>query len=128
MVKQVSNNKGYSMVEMLFVLFITCILTTLTFKYEADLSKHKFRMIKELCYQAQFDSYYNKKLNEIQIFNHSLYINNKEYDLYPLVCDNRIFHYNVKGNISNPFTLTCRYKKDFEYRFQLGTGWIAYEE
>ena len=61
------NNFGYTMIEMIFVLSITCILASLTLNYHVDLSSYKFRMIKELCYQAQFDSYYNKKVNlEIQ--------------------------------------------------------------
>ena len=127
MAKLVCINKGYSMIEMLFVLSITCILTSLSMSYTFDLSNLKFRMIKELCYQAQFDSYSNKRVNQIEIFDHSLFINDVEYDLSPLSCDNKMFHYNVKGNISNPFTLTCSYKKDYEYRFQLGSGWIEYE-
>lgn len=126
--KQVLNNFGYTMIEMIFVLSITCILASLALNYHVDLSSYKFRMIKELCYQAQFDSYYNKKVNLIEIFDQSLYINDTKYDLYPLTCDSEIFHYNVKGNIDHPFTLICRYKKDYEYRFQLGSGWIAYEE
>ena len=128
MVKQVLNNQGYSMIEMIFVLLITCILATLSLNYHVDLSSHKFRLIKELCYQAQFDSYYNKKVNLIEILDQSMYINDTKYDLSPLTCDGEIFHYNVKGNIDHPFTLICRYKKDYEYRFQLGSGWIAYEE
>ena len=113
MVKQALNNKGYTMIEMIFVLLITCILALLSLNYHVDLSSYKFRMIKELCYQAQFDSYNNKKVNLIEIFDQSLYINDVKYDLAPLTCDSEIFHYNVKGNIDHPFTLICRYKKDF---------------
>lgn len=116
------------MIEMIFVLSITSILVFLSLNYEIDISAHKFRMLKELCYQAQFDSYYNKKVNQVEIYDDTLYINDNEYDLSPLTCDREIFHYNVKGNIDHPFTLICRYKKDYEYRFQLGSGWIAYEE
>lgn len=121
------NNKGYTMIEMIFVLMITCILSAITYHHQLDFSNHKFKMIKELCYQAQFDSYANKRMNQIEIFDQSLYVNDIQYDLTPLTCDSHIFHYNSNGNISNPLTLTCRYKKEYEYRFQLGSGWIEYE-
>lgn len=122
------NNNGYTMIEMIFTLSIICILTTLTIPYKPNLSLLKYKMIKELCHQAQFDSYYNRVENVIEIFDQSMYINDQEYDLSPLNCDHEIFHYNEKGNISHAFTLICRYNKDYEYRFQLGSGWIADEE
>lgn len=128
MVKLKCNKNGYTLIEMLFVLLILSVMLSLTFTQHLDLSEYKFQMIQELCYQTQFDSYLNKKVNEIEIYHQHMYINDKKYDLYPLSCDNEYFHYNVKGNISHPFTLICRYKKDYEYRFQLGSGWISYDK
>ena len=128
MVKLKYNKNGYTLIEMLFVLLILSVMLSLTFTHHLDLSEYKFQMIQELCYQTQFDSYLNKKVNEIEIYHQHMYINDKKYDLYPLSCDNEYFHYNVKGNISHPFTLICRYKKDYEYRFQLGSGWISYDK
>lgn len=128
MVKLKYNKNGYTLIEMLFVLLILSVMLSLTFTHHLDLSEYKFQMIQELCYQTQFDSYLNKKVNEIEIYHQHMYINDKKYDLYPLSCDNEYFHYNVKGNISHPFTLICRYKKDYEYRFQLGSGWICYDK
>lgn len=127
MVKQVFNNKGFSVIEMIFVLSIITIMVSLCISRIPDLSQFKFKYLRELLYDAQYDSMSNQKINEIEIFRSTLYINEKEYDLNPLICNHEIFHYNEKGNISNALTILCSCSKEYEYRLQLGSGWISYE-
>lgn len=128
MVKHLLNKKGFTLIEMILVLFITSIMALITLFYKADSSNLKYRSLIELLQTAQIESIANHQKITIEIYGSELYINDDEYDLSPLVCDSQYFHFNQKGNISNALTIRCHGKKDYEIRMQLGTGWMSYEK
>ena len=127
MVRHMYRNKGFTMVEMVFVLSVAILMSSLIFLHIPDVSNIKFKTLKELLLQSQFDSMTKMKRNEIEIIGSEISINSKKYDISPLVCDPVFFHYNEQGNISKAFTLRCYSSKLYEARFQLGSGWISYE-
>ncbi|MGN1344785.1 MAG: prepilin-type N-terminal cleavage/methylation domain-containing protein [Traorella sp.] len=121
------NKNGFTLIEMLFVLLIICITSSLTLFQINQNESLKFNYLKEKLHLSQLDSLINHRQNTIEIFKTTLYINDEEYDLYPLECESIYFHYNEKGNISNACTIRCENKKKYEIRLQLGTGWMIYE-
>lgn len=124
--KQVSN-KGYTLIEMIFVLMIAILMMSLSLFHYPDSSQIKFELIKEILYDVQYDSLSNHKVNEIEFYKHTMIVNNHSIDLTPLSCEPLQFHYNKQGNISQANTLHCKGNKQYELTLQLGTGWISYE-
>lgn len=124
--KQVSN-KGYTLIEMIFVLMIVILMMSLSFYHYPNSSQMKFELIKEILYDVQFDSLSNHKVNEIEFYNHTMMVNDRSIDLTPLSCEPLQFHYNKQGNISQANTLRCKGNKRYQLTLQLGTGWISYE-
>lgn len=115
------------MIEAIFVLFILMMTTQITIHRLPDLSIFKYHYLRELLLKHQFEAIQNHKEIEIELYESTIYIDNKEFDLSPLICEHEIFHYNEEGNISQALTLHCSFKRNYEYRLQLGTGWISYE-
>lgn len=127
MVKQLSN-KGYTLVEMIFVLIIIITMTNFTIINIPDVSGLKFTYLKTMIQKAHLDSIVNHNKNIIEIYDSNLFINNKEYDLHPLICKDQYFYFNTSGNISNALTINCSSNyKSYEIRLQLGSGWLSYE-
>lgn len=118
-------NNGYTLIEMIFVLSIISIMTLLTFRHIPDISDIKFKSLLSYLRQTQLESIQMHKRCDIEINGSALYLHDRSFDLKPLVCDPVFFHYNEQGNISKAFTLRCQSKKEYEARFQLGSGWIS---
>lgn len=124
MVRQVSRNKGYTLIEMILVLSCVSVMTLLSIQHIPDASYLRFKALKALLRQSQLDSIRLQQRHDIQINKNKVTINDKEYVISPLICDPIIFHYNEQGNISKAFTMRCG---EYEAVFQLGSGWISDE-
>ena len=48
-----------------------------------------------------FGAIYASSKTKIEIYDSIVYINNREINIHPLICDPIYFHFNHKGNISN---------------------------
>lgn len=122
-------NKGYTFVEMIFVVMILMIVTGLSIHHLADYSVYKFQMVYELLLNTQMDSLENKEIHEIEINDHTLKIDDTKYSIAPLSCEHVSFRYNRQGNVSHADTIHCFSQyKEFIMPLQLGTGWLSYEK
>lgn len=121
-------DRGFTMIEMTFVLTVIIFLTSLTIPKLFDPSSLKFSQLCELLKQAQLSSILNYKQHNISLYDSTLEVNHTSYDLSPLICEPVFFHYNMKGNISHALTIVCHgHHVYYSATLQLGSGWIRYE-
>ncbi len=122
-------NKGYTLIEVIFVLGIICIMTLISVYSLPDTSNLQFRYLVSLIQKEHVDSLINHHRNEIEIYDSTVYIKDEPINIYPLTCDPIYFHFNSKGNISRACTIYCHSNnKDYEIKLQLGSGWLTIEE
>ena len=128
MVKQLYN-KGYTFIEVIFVLAIISIMSLISLNSLPDTSNLQFRYLISLIKKEHVDSLINHDRNTMEIYDSTVYINDKQISIYPLTCDPIYFHFNSKGNISRACTIRCYSKnKDYEIKLQLGSGWLTIEK
>lgn len=122
---KLKSNRGNSMIEMIFVLMILSLLTTLSLSHFPNLSRKQMEIIKERLQKAQYASIQNHEKIYVSFRDKTMTVGENFYHLDPLSCEDLSFHYNSHGNISHADTLICAFRNNrYAFRLQLGSGWI----
>ena len=130
MVKPMSTNNGFTMIETIFVLSILCILSLLTMNLHIP-SKNDEMMIQEISsffHQAKMTAMIYKETVQVSMNHHQLSYTctstNKTFQLN----DDSYFEdyqltYNEFGHIKTAKTLHYHlHQKDYQFVFQVGSG------
>ncbi|MEG0313839.1 MAG: type II secretion system protein [Erysipelotrichaceae bacterium] len=124
------NNKGFTLIEMIIILAIVSMLTTVfSIKLSSSNASTKLELIKlkQTIIQSQLNSIYLAKRNNVAIEDSALVINEIKTPLNKLSCSNTEFNYNMNGHINGPVKLECYGNKTlYNFNLSLGTG-ILYE-
>lgn len=124
------NNKGFTMIETLFVLSIICILSLLTMNLHMP-SKNDEVIIQEIStffHQAKMTAMVYKETVQVSTTHHQLSYTcastNKTYQLYDdSYFEDYQFTYNEFGHIKTAKTLNYYlHQKDYQFVFQVGSG------
>lgn len=123
-------NKGFTLIETLFVLLIICILSTISMTVVIPQQSDESTMteISQFFYQAQLHSIVHKETTNVDISSHKINIHSynlsKEYHLpQNTSLQNHQFSFNSLGHISKAKTITFHGKKqDYHFVFQIGSG------
>ena len=125
-------NKAFTMIEMIFVLSIICILYMFTIYYKSPSIKDENinYIITQKLFKAKMHAINYKEKTKISFNESSLCIESNFYnETYSLpegfTFDTYSFTYNQYGRIKTAKTVTFHgIKKDYIYKFQLGTGYF----
>ena len=127
--KPYPNKNGFTLVEMLIVLFIVSMLGFgLSFRMHSSLYVFMKRL-QTLCITAQEKAYVDHKKVYVKL-NDKIYVDEVEY-LIPndIVCDSVSFYYNAKGNMSKALSLHCQNaSSQMKLVFQVGAGRVRLEK
>lgn len=127
--KPYPNKNGFTLVEMLIVLFIVSMLGFgLSFRMHSSLYVFMKRL-QTLCITAQEKAYVEHKKVYVKL-NDKIYVDEVEY-LIPndIVCDSVSFYYNAKGNMSKALSLHCQNaSSQMKLVFQVGAGRVRLEK
>lgn len=105
------SNKGFTLIEMIFVLMIVSILVCCTTFHVPNQDKIQIYFLEEKLKETQLKSLVQMEKHEIFLENSTLWIDERSYDLSPLVCETTQFHYNEKGHISQADSFECEGRK-----------------
>jgi len=124
------NKKGFTMIEMVFVLFIIIILSSLTMSFHLP-SKKDQTIIQEISYilnQAKLNAMVYKETTTVSFTSKMLSVSSPHYNQDYSLTDHRVFEkyqmtYNESGNIKTAKTvqLHCQ-NKTYAFVFQVGNG------
>lgn len=128
--KRMSNNHGFTMIEMLFVFFIILMLSTLTMTLHIPQKTdiHHVQDISLCLYQAKLNSMIHKETTDVTFDDDSLFIESEHYTYqYTLDQDcsfeNYHFSYNDLGHIKRAKTVQFYGNdKNYAFVFQVGSG------
>lgn len=127
--KPYPNKNGFTLVEMLIVLFIVSMLGFgISFRMHSSLYVFMKRL-QTLCITAQEKAYVEHKKVYVKL-NDKIYVDEVEY-LIPndIVCDSVSFYYNAKGNMSKALSLHCQNaSSQMKLVFQVGAGRVRLEK
>ena len=127
--KPYPNKNGFTLVEMLIVLFIVSMLGFgLSFRMHSSLYVF-MKNLQTLCITAQEKAYVEHKKVYVKL-NDKIYVDEVEY-LIPndIVCDSISFYYNAKGNMSKALSLHCQNaSSQMKLVFQVGAGRVRLEK
>ena len=127
--KPYPNKNGFTLVEMLIVLFIVSMLGFgLSFRMHSSLYVF-MKNLQTLCITAQEKAYVDHKKVYVKL-NDKIYVDEVEY-LIPndIVCDHVSFYYNAKGNMSKALSLHCQNaSSQMKLVFQVGAGRVRLEK
>lgn len=127
--KPYPNKNGFTLVEMLIVLFIVSMLGFgLSFHMHSSLYVFMKRL-QTLFITAQEKAYVQHR-NVYVNLNDKIYVDEVEY-LIPqdIVCDSVSFYYNAKGNMSKAMSLHCQNASNqMKLVFQVGAGRVRLEK
>ena len=127
--KPYPNKNGFTLVEMLIVLFIVSMLGFgLSFCMHSSLYVF-MKNLQTLCITAQEKAYVDHKEVHVKL-NDKIYVDEVEY-LIPndIVCDSVSFYYNAKGNMSKALSLHCQNaSSQMKLVFQVGAGRVRLEK
>ncbi len=127
--KPYPNKNGFTLVEMLIVLFIVSMLGFgLSFHMHSSLYVF-MKNLQTLCITAQEKAYVDHKKVYVKL-NDKIYVDEVEY-LIPndIVCDSVSFYYNAKGNMSKALSLHCQNaSSQMKLVFQVGAGRVRLEK
>lgn len=125
-----SNNHGFTLIEMLFVFFIILMLSTLTMTLHIPqkTDTHHIQDISSCLYQAKLNSIIHKETTDVTFDDSSLLIESDHYS-YQYTLDqgrsfeNYHFSYNDLGHIKKAKTVHFYGKdKNYAFVFQVGSG------
>jgi len=122
-------NKGFTLIETLFVLFIICMLSIISLYYH-PISKSSDMIIKEISeffYEAKITAMLSKKTVTVHIGKEISYENLNQKKVYSLpdeyYFDKHELSFNAYGNINKSKTLQLHYKeKIYRFVYQIGSG------
>ena len=117
-------NNGFTMLEVLFVLFILSVLMISLTKKPLNVSSIFSKSIQMHCINAQEQAFIDKETVQVVFKENEAYFGTERY-IYPkgFVCQPESFHYNYNGNISKGGHVDCyNGKKIIRFVFQIGTG------
>ena len=127
--KPYPNKNGFTLVEMLIVLFIVSMLGFgLSFRMHSSLYVF-MKNLQTLCITAQEKAYVEHKKVYVKL-NDKIYVDEVEY-LIPndIVCDSVSFYYNANGNMSKALSLHCQNaSSQMKLVFQVGAGRVRLEK
>lgn len=127
--KPYPNKNGFTLVEMLIVLFIVSMLGFgLSFHMHSSLYVF-MKNLQTLCITAQEKAYVDHKKVYVKL-NDKIYVDEVEY-LIPndIVCDSVSFYYNAKGNMSKALSLHCQNaSSQMKLVFQVDAGRVRLEK
>ena len=121
--KPYPNKNGFTLVEMLIVLFIVSKLGFgLSFHMHSSLYVF-MKNLQTLCITAQEKAYVDHKKVYVKL-NDKIYVDEVEYLIAnDIVCDSVSFYYNAKGNMSKALSLHCQNaSSQMKLVFQVGAG------
>lgn len=110
------HRSGYTLLEMLLVLFI---LSIFVFSFEKNDYLNVLK-IKSMIEYYQVNAYVNKEKVSLEFSGSRLSVNDQSLEL-PLNCQETTFYFNEEGNISRALTLKCG---KYQLVLQLGSGVI----
>ena len=126
MVKHMLNKKGFTLIEMLMVLFIISIITLLVppkQMYTKYLLRQKIEYVKTMLLDCQSKAMIEHKQKNINITTNSIECEDQIVSLEPFMCEGISFHYTPTGTISNAQTLHfISSKQSYDIVLQLGSG------
>lgn len=123
------NKNGFTLVEMLIVLFIVSMLGFgLSFRMHSSLYVFMKRL-QTLCITAQEKAYVEHKKVYVNL-NDKIYVDEVEYLIpHDIVCDSVSFYYNAKGNMSKAMSVHCQNaSSQMKLVFQVGAGRVRLEK
>lgn len=126
------NQRGFTLIETLFVLMIICILSTLSLSLHIPKKSEDIYIeeISQFFQEAQLQAMTQKKKVTIQINTHELFYKIGQSQSYYQLPKNTYFEnhtitYNCYGHIKNAKTLTFHgSKKNYLFIFQVGSGYF----
>lgn len=130
MVKQKLNKNGYTLVEMLIVLSIVLIFSTLLLTNH-HFSNLKIQMLqmKEIILQQQIAARDQRNHTQIEIKHDKLIYDNKQFIFSDIVCEENTIRFNGSGNIAKAATICCHEKnQQLCLVLQLGSGRCSLEK
>ena len=123
------NNKGFSLIETLFVLFIITILSLMTMTIHIPQKNDHIVIheLSELIHQAKLNSMLYKETTTVSFSSHSLSISSSHLqDDYILPenmsLDKHTITFNEFGNIHYAKTVQLHASKNYKFVFQIGSG------
>lgn len=126
-VKQWSN-KGFTCIEMLFVLFIIVILlcTSMFMSSKSIKLQYQMQILQQLLLKAQTQAIITKKKVTVVVEEEGVWIQNEYYDfMEDMQCNPYRFHYAQSGNISKGGKIQCAIShKQKTLVMQVGSGQI----
>lgn len=124
------NNRGFTLIEMLFVFFIILVLSTLTMTLhipqKTDL--HHIQDISSCLYQAKLNAITHKETTEVIFEKKKLLIESPHYSYQYVLSDNHHFEkhqftYNEFGHIKKAKTVRFYgQEQNYAFVFQVGSG------
>lgn len=105
-------NKGFTLIEMIFVLLIMSILSlTLILKnYDESILKWNMNKMKSYLLCQKREALLLKENKDIVIKNNSIWNGQSMIYLHPkIVCDNYEFKINERGNVNKGGSIVCSY-------------------
>ena len=127
--KPYPNKNGFTLVEMLIVLFIVSMLGFgLSFRMHSSLYVF-MKNLQTLCITAQEKAYVEHKKVYVNL-NDKIYVDEVEYLIpHDIVCDSVSFYYNAKGNMSKAMSVHCQNaSSQMKLVFQVGAGRVRLEK
>ena len=125
-----SSNKGFTLIEMLFVLMVICILSTLTMNLHLP-QKSDDVMINEISFiinQAKTNAMIYKESVTLEFTNNNLLVTSNHFNDNYTLPENASFEeysftYNEFGNIKTAKKISfCVNKNEYFFVFQVGSG------
>ncbi len=124
------NNKGFTLIETVFVLFIICILMTISMNLHIPSQKQdqSIQDIIYFLYEAKLQAISSKKTVEVQFHKNMVsYSYDHIYEKLELdedtYFDNHRLTYNAHGHIKDAKTINYHTtEKEYQFIFQVGSG------
>lgn len=127
--KLMLTNKGFTLIETLFVLMIICILSSLTMSLHIPKKEDKavIEEISQLIYEAQMNAMIFKETTNVDFYKNSIVVEsqhmNNEYTLEDhMSFDEHKMTFNAFGHIKNAKAITLYAKNNYQFVFQIGCG------
>ena len=118
MVKHMLTNRGFTLVETLFVLFIICMLSLLTMTLHLPNKNNQviIQEITEFLNQAKLEAIVSKKTVTVQFLKDKVLWKTTYFDSYKMT-------FNSAGHIKTAKTVTYHtLQQDFQFVYQVGSG------
>ena len=115
-------NKGFTLIEMMLVLFIISMFYLFIPKLTFNLNDYYvLQVLSTYLIQAQNEANYQNKTIDVIVYDHTLIIDDIYYYIDSLNVEYTSFSYNEFGNINHALTIYSK-NSDLKIILQLGSG------